>query len=45
MAWLPPSKLSSLSGPNPTTPYAVYAHLLKTLCLAVYTVTGSVVGK
>jgi predicted dehydrogenase len=34
MASLLPSKISSLSGPNPTLHCADYAQLLKTLCLA-----------
>jgi hypothetical protein len=33
--WLPPSRISSLSGPNPTIRCADYAQLLKTLCLAL----------
>src|ERR1700680_4933518 len=33
MVWLPPSRISSLSGPNRTMRYADYAQLLKTLCL------------
>jgi hypothetical protein len=31
--WLPPSRISSLSGPSPTMRCAAYAQLLKTLCL------------
>jgi hypothetical protein len=34
MALLPPSKIGSLIGPNPTMPYADYAQLLKTLCFS-----------
>jgi hypothetical protein len=36
MASSPPSKISSLSGPNPTMPFADYAQLLKALCLKIF---------